>query len=384
VVVVLAFADAKRDFDSCFNANAMKNRRFFLMILSVLIGSALAGCQQEASAAFEASPIETRDPTATATSQSPSRSSKVFAQAEPVGESTPVPISLPTPIPSTDPNWRPPPYPEPWAIRAEDHFLLARPIASDEVNWPLPWYRYGSTNFGDRSVHTGVDIGASRGAIVHAAGPGEVLWAGYGLYRGQYDPEDPYGLAVAIRHDFGYKNQRLWTVYAHMDSILVWEGQRLETGDALGTVGDTGHAEGHHLHFEVRLGENRYFSTRNPELWIVPNEGWGVLAGRVMNSWGKPLPEYELRIRSLVTDRRYIVWTYAQDTIHPDEIYQENFVISDLPAGPYEVTIDFVGRTFIANLYIHPGQTNFMIFNGRHGYTVEPTPTPADMTSPPS
>lgn len=361
----------------------MNTQRQFLKAGLFFIGFALVGCQHEASAALDPVPSETQAPTATATTKTSSQASKVFAQVEPSVDATPVPITLPTPVPSTDPNWRPPPYPEPWAVRPEDHFLLARPIASDEVNWPLPWYRYGSTNFGDRSVHTGVDIGASRGAIVHAAGPGEVLWAGYGLYRGQYDLGDPYGLAVAIRHDYGYKGQLLYTVYAHMDSILVWEGQRVEAGDPLGTVGDTGHAEGHHLHFEVRLGENRYFSTRNPELWIVPNEGWGVLVGRVTNSWGKLLPEYELRVRSLVSDRRYIVWTYAQDTIHPDEVYQENFVISDLPAGPYEVTIDFVGRTFIANLYIHPGQTNFMIFNGRHGYTVEPTPTPADLAAPP-
>jgi murein DD-endopeptidase MepM/ murein hydrolase activator NlpD len=384
LVVVLAFANAEPNVDTVCDAYTMNKRLELLWTMSLLVGFALAGCQREAVEALVPDPIETQVSTATATSEAPSHTGKVLAQVEPPKESTPVPITLPTPIPSTDPNWRPPPYPEPWAIRLEDHFLLARPISSDEVNWPLPWYRYGSTNFGDRSVHTGVDIGASRGAYVHAAGPGEVLWAGYGLYRGQYDPQDPYGLAVAIRHDFGYKDQLLYTVYAHMDSILVWEGQRVQTGDLLGTVGDTGHAEGHHLHFEVRLGENRYFSTRNPELWIVPNEGWGVLAGRVMNSWGKLLTEYEINIRSLVTDRRYVVWTYAQGTIHPDETYQENFVISDLPAGPYEVKIDFVGRTFIANLYIHPGQTNFMIFNGRHGYTVEPTPTPVDMAAPPN
>lgn len=359
-----------------------KKHGLFLRILC-LYGFLLLGCQGEAPAVDLPAPIVTTAATATASLPPPAQGSNLLAQMELPEASTPVPVSLPTPVPSSDPLWRPPPYPEPWAIRPEDHFLFARPIASDDVNWPLPWYRYGSTNFGDRSVHTGVDLGASHGAYVRAAGPGEVVWAGYGLYRGQYDPTDPYGLAVAIRHDFGYRGQMLYTVYAHMDTILVWDGQRVGTGDVLGTVGNTGHAEGHHLHFEVRLGENRYFNTRNPELWVVPNEGWGVLAGRIHNSWGRLLPEFEIRIRSLTSDRRYIVWTYAENTIHPDDVYQENFVISDLPEGPYEVSIDFVGRTFIANLYIHPGQTNFLTFNGRDGYTVEPTPTPVDLTSPP-
>jgi murein DD-endopeptidase MepM/ murein hydrolase activator NlpD len=92
------------------------------------------------------------------------------------------------------------------------------------------------------------------------------------------DLTDPYGLAVALRHDFGYDVRRLYTVYAHLESTLVWPGQRVEAGEQIGSVGDTGRATAPHLHFEVRLGENRYFDTRNPELWMVPAEGWG--AGR--------------------------------------------------------------------------------------------------------
>lgn len=297
----------------------------------------------------------------------------------PAASATPLAVELPTTSPVPDLDWRPPPYPVPLAIRPQDHFYFNRPVPSGDVNWPNPNYRYGSTLFGEMSIHTGVDLGAERNTSVLAAGPGEVVWVGYGLYRGVEDETDPYGLAIAIRHDFGYQGQPLYTVYAHLESISVWLGQHVESGDLLGTVGDTGHAEGTHLHFEVRIGGNRYFNTCNPELWLVPPEGWGVLAGRVMNTSGIPLPEQLVQLRSLESDQVWNVWTYAQDTtIHPDAFYQENFVISDLPAGPYEVRIDFVGRSFTSRFFLYPGQTNVLYFQGRNGFSIHPLATPEE------
>jgi murein DD-endopeptidase MepM/ murein hydrolase activator NlpD len=279
--------------------------------------------------------------------------------------------------------WRPPPYPAPWALRPEDHFIFARPIPSGEINWPNPGYRYGSTAFGELPVHTGVDLGAARHTPVLAAAAGEVVWVGFGLYRGVEDYDDPYGLAVALRHDFGYGRQRLYTAYAHLQSALVWPGQRVEAGEQIGTVGDTGFATAPHLHFEVRIEENRYFNTRNPELWMVPAEGWGILAGRVQNTYGTLLAEYLLQIRSLDTEQVWEVWTYARGTVVPDEIYQENFVISDLPAGAYAVEIDFGGREYVTYLYLYPGQTTLVHFAGRRGFLEVPDTLPPDLTRPP-
>jgi len=295
---------------------------------------------------------------------------------------TPASFAFPTPIPSPTSAWRPPPYPVPWALTPDDHFYFARPIPSGEVNWPNPTYRYGSTFFGQETIHTGVDLDATRGTPVLAAGPGEVVWTGYGLYRGVADENDPYGLAVAIRHNFGYEGQTLWTVYAHMASITAWVGQHVETGDELGTVGDTGHTSGAHLHFEVRLGDNRYFDTRSPELWMVPPEGWGVLAGRIMGSSGQLLPEELIQITSLDNGQRWELWTYAKETIHPDDAYGENFVISDLPMGAYKVTVSFSGRGYSTQLYLMPGRTNLVMFKGWDGFVPVTTATP-DTSGPP-
>ena len=165
----------------------------------------------------------------------------------------PLRFVFPTPGPAPVSAWRPPLYPTPWAPSAYDHFYFARPIGADEVNWPVADYRYGGEFFED-VIHTGVDIPATKGTTVLAAGAGEVIWAGYGVYRGGYDITDPYGLAVVIRHDFGYQGQPLYTIYGHLDQVDVAEGQFVTTGQPIGLVGETGRVTGPHLHFEVARG----------------------------------------------------------------------------------------------------------------------------------
>ncbi len=361
----------------------MRSVKIYTSVRLLISGFLLAACGITGDEAPPDAMLIIESPTAELTDANSDELDQMASGASADVNATPVSVELPTPIPLPTSDWRPPPYPAPWAIRVQDHFYFDRPIPSGEVNWPNPRYRYGSTLFGEENIHTGVDLGAERGTSVLAAGPGEVVWAGYGLYRGIYDETDPYGLAVAIEHDYGYQGIRLHTVYAHLQSILVWEGQRVQTGEIIGTVGDTGHASGPHLHFEIRLGDNRYWSTRNPELWIAPPIGWGVLAGRLEDTYGNLLKEYLVQIYSIDSGERWDVWTYAEGTIHADDFFRENFVISDLPAGPYEIRVDFAGRSFSTQLYLYPGQTNFIVFRGRNGFNVEPTPTPVDLTNPP-
>lgn len=297
-------------------------------------------------------------------------------------QATPVRFVYPTPGPLHGPDWRPPPYQAPMALRPEDHFYFRRPIPSDQVNWPHPEYRYGNTFFGELAVHTGVDLGADFGTPVLASGSGEIIWTGYGLFRGFENLEDPYGLAIAIRHDFGYKGEYLYTVYAHLSEINVWLGQHVEAGEHIGKVGNTGHSSGPHLHFEVRLGSDDYFSTVNPELWIVPPEGWAILAGRVTNTYGLLLNEFIIEITNLETERVWNVWTYAPTVVNSDENFDENFVISDLPAGPYEIRIVYYGVSFRTQMYLYPGQTNTLDFRGWKGFQQVSTKI-ADLTEPP-
>lgn len=112
------------------------------------------------------------------------------------------------------------------------------------TKYPLRWPLDGviTSRFGQRSgrTHDGIDIGAPRGADVHAAADGEVLFSAR---------HGGYGNLVVLRHNNG-----LVTVYAHHDVNLVQKGERVTQGQSIARVGATGRASGPHLHFEVRRG----------------------------------------------------------------------------------------------------------------------------------
>jgi murein DD-endopeptidase MepM/ murein hydrolase activator NlpD len=251
-----------------------------------------------------------------------------------------------------------------------------RPIGANEVNWPLAKYRYGGVFFED-TVHSGVDIPAPKGTPVLAAGPGTVIWAGYGLFFLREEFQDPYGLAVAIEHDFGYQGSPLYTVYGHMDELFAYRGQHVETGEVIGLSGETGNVTGPHLHFEVRLDENKGYRSRNPELWISPPQGWGVLAGRVLNDSGGLLAKKTVHLRNLATQQHWEVITYGKGGVNSDPYYKENMVIGDLPAGTYMIWIDHNNNNYKTTVEIQPGMVAYFTFTGRFGFEVTPPATPA-------
>jgi murein DD-endopeptidase MepM/ murein hydrolase activator NlpD len=91
---------------------------------------------------------------------------------------------------------------------------------------------------GTSRFHTGVDLRAAEGEPIRAAAGGVVLSAG---------PRGGYGNAVEIDHGGGRT-----TLYAHASSLSVRPGDRVEPGQEVGKVGQTGRATGPHLHFELR------------------------------------------------------------------------------------------------------------------------------------
>jgi len=289
----------------------------------------------------------------------------------------PVRFSFPTPGPIPSSGWRPPLYPVPWALTPYDHFYLLRPIAADQVNWPEPDYRYGGTYAESDTVHSGIDIDAPRGTPILAAGAGQVIWAGYGLLRSDKDVNDPYGLAVAILHDFGYNGVRLSTVYGHMDRIDVTVGQHVEAGQQLGVIGLTGATTGPHLHFEVRFQHGDYFTSRNPELWLVPPQGWGVLVGRILREDNTPLYQLMVDVRNLDTGQKWQVKTYGPKNVRSDDYYQENLVLSDLPAGQYLVSFTYDEKDYQTEIAIHPGASSFFSFKQGKPISTEMPATPA-------
>ena len=86
-----------------------------------------------------------------------------------------------------------------------------------------------------RSPHSGVDIAAKKGVPIEVSNGGKVLLA-YDFYLS--------GKTVVVDHGWG-----VCTIYAHMDRIDVREGQKVERGQTIGTVGTSGRSTGPHLHF---------------------------------------------------------------------------------------------------------------------------------------
>jgi murein DD-endopeptidase MepM/ murein hydrolase activator NlpD len=94
---------------------------------------------------------------------------------------------------------------------------------------------------GEGAFHAGLDISTLRNEPVLATASGVVVKSGW---RGDY------GKAVEIDHGTGYR-----TIYGHLGTILVRDGQKVQRGERVGLVGSTGRSTGPHLHYEVRQGD---------------------------------------------------------------------------------------------------------------------------------
>jgi murein DD-endopeptidase MepM/ murein hydrolase activator NlpD len=158
--------------------------------------------------------------------------------------------------------------------------------------------------------------------------------------------------------------------------VDVAEGQYVNTGDQLGLVGETGNVTGPHLHFEVRLGENSYFTTRNPELWTVPPIGWGVLVGRIMDSNGMLVAAQQIIVTNPDSGQNWFARSYGFESVNSDSYYGENLVVGDLPAGTYELRTAYAGSSHSAEIEIRPGRVTYFVFRGYDSFSVEEPPQP--------
>ncbi|MFJ7937598.1 peptidoglycan DD-metalloendopeptidase family protein [Peribacillus sp. NPDC096622] len=109
---------------------------------------------------------------------------------------------------------------------------------SGTYSWPADG-GYISSKQGQRwgKLHKGIDIARPTTRTITAADHGIIETAGN---------SGGYGNKITINHNNGYR-----TVYAHLDSIDVKAGQKIEKGMKIGMMGSTGHSTGVHLHFEI-------------------------------------------------------------------------------------------------------------------------------------
>jgi len=112
------------------------------------------------------------------------------------------------------------------------------PLDLEHVKRTKPWgYRTHPVR-GTREFHSGMDFSARPGTPILATGDGTVQFVG--------NRDSGYGNYVVVDHGYGYK-----TLYAHMSSFAVEQGQSVAKKDTLGFVGSTGTTTGPHVHYEV-------------------------------------------------------------------------------------------------------------------------------------
>lgn len=90
-----------------------------------------------------------------------------------------------------------------------------------------------------RRPHLGIDLAGPRKTPIFSAHGGVVIYTGRD-FRG-------FGKMILIESGTGWA-----TLYAHLDEILVSEGQKIRLGESIGLMGSTGRSTGNHLHFEIR------------------------------------------------------------------------------------------------------------------------------------
>jgi hypothetical protein len=249
------------------------------------------------------------------------------------------------------------------------HAWFRRPILDTEGNPYIDGtYRYGSTMGGNFQQHQGVEFNNPQGTPVHAVGDGVVVFAG---------TAEQGSNTIAILHDRRWEDRHVFSTYYHNTALEVRHGQRVSAGDLIARVGSTGRATNHHLHLEIHVAPTADSAqivnpaerfppfTVNPELWLEPLPGTGIVAGRVQNAAGQPVRG--ARVYGLV-------WPYPSETpfsfaetygdrARPDPAHGEHFAVGDVPAGDYSLGVDIDGVRVWRRVRVEAGKLTFVVFS---------------------
>jgi hypothetical protein len=243
----------------------------------------------------------------------------------------------------------------------DGHFPFQRPVKPPANTFIDPTYAYASTANGQRDPHHGVEFLNKFGTPVYAAGDGVVLFAGPDN-EATYSPwQNYYGNLIVIQH-----SDDLYTLYAHLSKVSVEINQKVSAGDPLGEVGQSGVAVGPHLHFEVRRGNVQdYFSTMNPELWLVPDQDasgqLGVMQISILTAENQLIKFAKFTVENTaVTQERKTLYgvTYSADMLHGEE----NAVLGDMLPGNYRIAFKYNGQLYERRVEVQSGKLTQVIF----------------------
>ena len=126
-------------------------------------------------------------------------------------------------------------------LEGQENFLSCTPSIKPTKGFNCSGFGYRRDPYSKKlRMHEGIDIANKHGTPIYTAADGIVSFTGV---------RSGYGFCVVVDHGYGME-----TLYAHMSSILVDEGDKVKRGvDKLGLMGCTGKCVGSHLHYEVHI-----------------------------------------------------------------------------------------------------------------------------------
>jgi murein DD-endopeptidase MepM/ murein hydrolase activator NlpD len=120
-----------------------------------------------------------------------------------------------------------------------------QPLKPASNIWISSRYGYRTDPFTRiKKRHKGIDFSGPKNTKIYATADG--------IITNTKDSRRGYGKEIIISHKFGYS-----TRYAHLNEILVKKGQKIQRGELIGLMGNTGRSTGTHLHYEVRLNKRQ-------------------------------------------------------------------------------------------------------------------------------
>jgi murein DD-endopeptidase MepM/ murein hydrolase activator NlpD len=351
--------------------------RFFFITFTILLTSCQSAFEVIKTPLFETasfspqaildtpSPVHTSITTTTPTTTETNKTQQSSTQAAATISSTPTFVVMETVIPN-----------ELLYCKQEGciytfHPIFGRPIPVGFNQEIESHYRYGTTQFGKREVHNGVEFINPTGTPVIASEGGIVEFAGNDFSQKQDSLLGFYGNLIILRHHIPGRIDPFFTLYAHLSKIDVKTGDLVERGQFIGEVGRTGSAIGSHLHFEVRMGRNTSSASTNPELWLEPtadqeNENnLGVLVARMndeeISAYSLEIVIQEYSDPTATTHKTEYAETYAYGA-KSDPFWSENLVLSDLIPGIYRISFTRLDRSYQKFIEIEPGLITLVEF----------------------
>jgi hypothetical protein len=163
----------------------------------------------------------------------------------------------------------------------------------------------------------------------------------------------------------------VFTTYADAASFDVRVGERVAAGDAIARVGATGRAT-EQLRFAVHVGaaaDTAWIGTTdappaalNPELWLEPTPGTGIVAGTVHDAAGQPVERAEVHglVRAYPTEAPFSFAVTYGAGLRGSPGYGEHFAVGGVPAGDYTVGVVIDGARVWRRVRVAAGQVTWV------------------------